>query len=150
MNLPTGEVIVAPVESSLNGRIVCDMAIGGIGKVRKPVEVVAKNGRVEEVSSEDSEHLRKVNETFATDSWSNVVGEFAFGINPKARFAEEFLEAEKILGTVHVAFGANIDMPGGQNPSQNHIDLLISNPTVKVTKEDMETVTILKKGLFQV
>jgi aminopeptidase len=78
------------------------------------------------------------------------VGEFAFGINPNARFVNEFLETEKILGTVHVAFGANTDMPGGKNPSKNHMDLLISNPTVKVTKVDMKTVTILKEGHFQI
>jgi len=53
------------------------------------------------------------------------------------------------LGTVHVAFGANTDMPGGKNPSKNHMDLLISDPTVKVTKENRETVTILEKGRFQ-
>ncbi|MHC3129810.1 MAG: aminopeptidase [Candidatus Bathyarchaeota archaeon] len=149
MNLPTGEVIVAPVEDSLNGKLVCDMAIGGIGKLRKPVEVTAKNGRVETVFSQDKHHLRRIKETFATDDWSDVVGEFAFGINPKARFLQEFLEAEKMLGTVHVAFGANTDMPGGKNPSKNHMDLLISDPTVKVTKEDGETVTILEKGRFQ-
>jgi aminopeptidase len=150
MNLPTGEVIVAPVEDTLNGRLVCDMAIGGIGKVRKLVEVTAKGGRAEDVFSQDSDHLRRVKETFATDSWADVVGEFAFGINPKARFVHEFLEAEKILGTVHVAFGANTDMPGGKNPSKNHMDFLISNPTVQVTKVDMKTVTILKKGHFQI
>ena len=33
MNLPTGEVIVAPVENSLEGILTCDMAIGGIGPV---------------------------------------------------------------------------------------------------------------------
>ena len=150
MNLPTGEVIVAPVEDSLNGKLVCDMAIGGVGKLKTTLEVVAKNGRAESVFSEDSDNLRKVKDTFETDDWSNIVGEFAFGINPKARFVNEFLEAEKILGTIHVAFGANTDMPGGKNPSKNHIDLLISKPTVKVTKEDREVVTILEKGRFKI
>jgi aminopeptidase len=149
MNLPTGEVIVAPVEDSLNGKFVCDMAIGGIGTIKTPVEVVAKNGRAESVFSKDTSVLRKVKETFETDDWSDVVGEFAFGINPKARFVNEFLEAEKILGTVHVAFGTNTDMPGGKNPSMNHIDLLISKPTVKVTKENGEVTTILEKGYFR-
>jgi aminopeptidase len=78
------------------------------------------------------------------------LGEFAFGINAKASFVEEFLEAEKLLGTVHVAFGANTDMPGGKNPSKNHMDLLISDPTVKVTKENGKTFTILKNGQFQI
>jgi len=150
MNLPTGEVIVAPVEDSLNGKLVCDIAIGGIGKLRKPVEVTAEKGRVESVFSEDADHLQRVEDTFATDEWSDVVGEFAFGINPKARFIQEFLEAEKILGTIHVAFGENTDMPGGKNQSKNHMDLLISNPTVTVTKESGEKVTILHRGCFQV
>lgn len=148
MNLPTGEVFVAPVENSLNGKLVCDMAVGGIRKLRHPIEITAKKGRVETVSSQDKMHLQRVKETFATDDWANVVGEFAFGINPKATFVEEFLEAEKILGTIHVAFGANLDMPGGKNPSKNHMDLLISEPTVNVIKENGETVKILKKGCF--
>ena len=149
MNLPTGEVIVAPVEDSLNGKLVCDMAVGGIGKLREHIEVTAKNGKVENVFSRDADHLRRIKETFQTDEWSDVVGEFAFGINPKARFVDEFLEAEKMRGTVHVAFGANTDMPGGKNPSKNHMDLLISEPTVTVTKKDGKTVTILEKGRFQ-
>lgn len=150
INLPTGEVYVAPVEDSLNGKLVCDMAIGGIGKLRKPVVVTAEKGRVESVFSEDKDHLHRVEDTFATDEWSDVVGEFAFGINPKARFVQEFLEAEKMLGTIHVAFGDNTDMPGGKNPSKNHMDLLISDPTVTVTKENGEKVTILHRGCFQV
>ncbi len=150
MNLPTGEVIVAPVEDSLNGKLVCDMSIGGIGKLKTPVEVVAKNGKVQKLLSKDKNVLSKVKDTFETDDWSDIVGEFAFGINPKARFVDEFLEAEKILGTAHVAFGANTDMPGGKNPSKNHMDLLISKPTVKVTREDGQVITILEKGRFQI
>ena len=150
MNLPTGEVIMAPVEDSLNGKLVCDMAIGGIGKLKTPVEVVAKNGKVEKLLSKDKDILRRVKETFETDDWSDIVGEFAFGINSKARFVNEFLEAEKILGTIHVAFGANTDMPGGKNPSKNHMDLLISKPTVKVTKKDRRVITILEMGHFQI
>jgi aminopeptidase len=148
MNLPTGEVIVAPVEDSLNGTLVCDMAIGGIGKLRKPVYVTAKSGKVVSVDSEDKEQLRRVKETFQTDEWADVVGEFAFGINPKARFVEEFLEAEKMFGTIHVAFGANTDMPGGKNPSRNHMDLLISVPNVNVTLKNGKKVTVLENGVF--
>ena len=150
MNLPTGEVIVAPVENSLNGRLVCDMAIGGIGKVKTPVQVVAKNGKVEKLISQDNNILRKVKETFETDDWSDIVGEFAFGINPKARFVNDFLEAEKILGTIHVAFGENTDMPGGKNPSENHIDWLVSKPTVKVKKEDEKVIVVLEDGNFKI
>ena len=150
MNLPTGEVIVAPVENSLNGKLVCDMAIGGIGPLKTPFEVNAENGKAKETTSKDPNVLRRVRETLSTDEWSNIVGEFAFGINPKARFTEEFLEAEKMLGTIHVAFGHNTDMPGGKNASQNHMDLLMAKPTVKVTQDDGITLTVLDDGHFNI
>jgi len=150
MNLPTGEVIVAPVEDSLNGKLVCDMAIGGIGPLKTPLEVDAENGKAKKTTSKDQDVLRRVRETLATDEWSNIVGEFAFGVNPKARFTEEFLEAEKMLGTIHIAFGHNTDMPGGKNTSKNHMDLLISKPTVKVTKDDKTTLTVLEDGHFRI
>lgn len=148
INLPTGEVIVAPREDSLEGKLVIDMAVGGIGKVKKPLEIIIDKGRVKKVFSSDSEQLHRVEETFSTDNWADVVGEFAFGINPHARFINEFLEAEKILGTIHFAFGSNIDMPGGKNTSKNHMDLLISSPTVNITKENKEQITILEKGRY--
>jgi hypothetical protein len=150
MNLPTGEVIVAPLENSLNGRLVCDMAIGGIGPIKAPLEITTKHGKAQKVTSKDREVLKKVKDTLNTDEWSNIVGEFAFGINPKAKLVPEFIEDEKILGTIHIAFGHNLDMPGGRNASRNHIDLLISKPTVKVTKDDGSTITVLEKGQFRV
>ena len=148
MNLPTGEVIVAPLESSLEGKLVCDIAIGGIGLIKTPVEITVKNGKVQDVSSADAEVLRRANNSLNTDEWSNVVGEFAFGINPKARFVEEFLEAEKMLKTIHIAFGNNSDMPGGKNHSQNHMDFLISKPTVKVFNTDGSSINVLLNGDF--
>lgn len=149
MNLPTGEVIVAPVESSLEGRLVCDMAVGGIGPIKNPVEIAVKNGKVQDVSSVDTEVVRRVKGSLNTDEWSNVVGEFAFGKNSKARFVEEFLEAEKMLNTIHIAFGNNSDMPGGKNPSQNHMDFLVSKPTVNVFNKDGSSINVLMKGVFQ-
>ncbi len=150
MNLPTGEVLIAPVENSLNGKLVCDLAIGGITELLKtPVEITAKDGKAESITSKDKIVLAKVKEWLATDGWSNTVGEFAFGINPKARLINEFLESEKIHGTIHIAFGHNLDFPSGKNSSKNHVDFLISKPTVKVTEKDGETKTILLEGKFK-
>ncbi len=150
MNLPTGEVIVAPIEDSLEGTLICDMAIGGIGPLKNPVEFTIRKGIVKETRSENKEILRQIHNILETDEWAKIVGEFAFGINPKARFVQEFLEAEKMLGTIHVAFGNNTDMPGGRNSSKNHEDFLISKPTVKVTTKSGETTTVLKNGKFQI
>ncbi|MFQ5950551.1 MAG: aminopeptidase [Candidatus Geothermarchaeales archaeon] len=149
LNLPTGEVTVAPVEGSLEGALVCDTAIGGIGPLKHPIELTVTNGEVQETRSEDGGTLRRVNSSLETDEWAKVVGEFALGINPRARFVEEFLEAEKVLGTIHFAFGNNIDMPGGMNPSRNHMDFLVSKPTVRVTSETGKRTTVLADGEFQ-
>jgi aminopeptidase len=149
MNLPTGEVTVAPIEDSLEGKLVCDLAIGGIGPINKPLSVIAEKGRARETISQEPQVLKKVRDSLETDGYANVVGEFAFGINRKARFVEEFLESEKIFGTIHVAFGNNSDMPCGKNPSKNHMDLLVSRPTVKVTKKDGTNVEILMDGTFR-
>lgn len=148
MNLPTGEVLAAPVEDSLEGRLVCDLAIGGIGGLKKPVELVIEKGVVKMAISEDKKALQQVEDALNTDKWAKIVGEFAFGINPKAASLEEFLETEKIIETVHIAFGHNLDMPGGKNPSANHMDFLISKPTVTITNNRGETTTISKNGKF--
>ena len=149
MNLPTGEVIAAPVENSLEGTLVCDMAIGGIGPLKTPFTITAKNGTVKNTSSEDADVRKRVNESLATDDMAKVVGEFAFGINPKARFVEEFLETEKIKGTIHIAFGDNLDYPSGKNHSTNHMDFLINKPTVNAYKKNHKAITLLKNGVFQ-
>ena len=149
MNLPTGEVIVAPVENSLEGKLVCDVAIGGIGLIENPVELTIEGGRVKNTSSSDQEVLGRVEDSLNTDEMARVVGEFAFGINPKARLVKEFLECEKMLGTIHLAFGDNLDMPKGKNSSANHMDFMISKPTVKVSLKDNSSITVLEDGNFQ-
>jgi aminopeptidase len=149
MNLPTGEVIVAPVEDSLEGKLVCDLAVGGIGPVAAPVTLKVKAGKVDAATCKDAAVLRRVQDSLHTDAMAKVVGEFAFGINPKARFIEEFLEAEKMHGTVHIAFGDNTDMPGGKNNSGNHMDFMMDKPTVAAENADGSKIKILVDGVFQ-
>ncbi|UCE96422.1 MAG: aminopeptidase [Candidatus Bathyarchaeota archaeon] len=149
INLPTGEVIVAPVEDSLEGILTCDMAIGGFGPIESPVRLTVREGMVRNVASGDKAALKHVKVALGIDEWAKRVGEFAFGINPKAKSLDNFLETEKISETVHIAFGNNMDMPGGRNVSRNHVDFLVSKPIVKITKGNGKTTTILRDGKFQ-
>jgi leucyl aminopeptidase (aminopeptidase T) len=148
MNLPTGEVIVAPVEDSLKGTLVADVAVGGIGPLKAPVEVAVKKGRAQTILCDDPEVLQRIGNSLNTDAMAGIVGEFAFGINPKARLVEEFLETEKMQGTVHIAFGDNSDMPGGENHSGNHMDLMMAHPTVDAVSADGTVVRVLENGSF--
>ena len=137
MNLPTGEVIVAPVEDSLEGKLVCDMAIGGIGPVKKPVTIKAKHGVVISVTCEDKEHLRNVQNSLHVDEKAKVVGEFAFGINPKARFVEEFLEERQHLFVAFFLSQFRVDLVGRPFHGIHSIHRAEINPD-NVGKSDVE------------
>ena len=146
INIPVGEITVGPVENSMNGVIVADLAAGGIGPLSSPVTFKVKNGQVQEIISEDTSTRDKIKDILSTDKMANVIGEFAIGINKKARIMKEFLESEKVDKTVHFAFGNNEDFPGGKNTSSIHIDFLLSKPTVVVTFENGDKREIMKDG----
>ena len=130
MNLPVGEVIVGPVESSAEGSLVCTTAVGGVGLLKDPVTLEVRGGKVRNIICADGLVKAEIEKVQATDEWASRIGEFAFGLNTRARLIPEFLETEKMAGTVHVAFGNNADYPGGKNISRTHMDFLVSTPTV--------------------
>ena len=147
MNLPTGEVLVGPVETSMQGPLICDLAVGGIGPLKHPITVEVKDGRVQSLSSKDTDAVKIVEEAQATDDMAKHIGEFAIGLNPMARIVEEFLESEKVGNTIHIAFGSNMDYPGVvANNSANHQDFLVDKPTVTITYADGRERVIMKGG----
>ena len=147
MNLPVGEVIVGPDESSAEGAIVCTTAVGGVGLLRKPITLDVKGGNVQRVHCADASAEASVLKAQSIDPWASMIGEFAFGLNTRARMMEEFLETEKMAGTVHVAFGNNADYPGGRNLSRTHMDFLISAPTV-ILEIGAAKKVVVKDGKF--
>jgi len=147
MNLPTGEVLVGPVETGMQGTLVCDLAVGGIGPLKSPITLMIKDGRVETVEGDDKKSVKTILDTQSTDRMARFVGEFAFGLNPKARLVQEFLESEKVGSAIHVAFGNNMDYPGVvANNSATHQDFLVDKPTVTVTYSDKTTRTVMENG----
>ncbi|MHA1595437.1 MAG: aminopeptidase [Candidatus Baldrarchaeia archaeon] len=145
VNLPVGEVLVAPVENSMNGCIVADAA-GGIGPLKDPAKLTVKDGKVISVECADPDASKRISNALNIDATANVTGEFAIGLNKRARIVKEFLETEKVHGTVHIAFGNNEDFPGGRNRSKGHIDFLITEPTVVVRYKDGHETEIMKNG----
>ena len=71
---------------------------------------------------------------------STNVAEIGVGTNPMARLSGNVLEDEKVLGTVHVAFGSNTSF-GGSVDAELHLDGIIKYPTVFV-----DTHVIIKDG----
>jgi leucyl aminopeptidase (aminopeptidase T) len=141
-NIPSGEVYFAPVEDNSYGKLVCDGSISGIGMLEEPVIIDIKEGMITKISGgkqakEFDNMLSKVG------GKAKAVAEFGVGTNPKAKICGLILEDEKVLGTVHIAFGNNISMEGSINVPI-HIDCIIKSPSFTVDgKKIMEKGKLL-------
>lgn len=136
-NLPSGEVYVAPWEKKSNGIIVFDGSISGIGIVENPITVEVKNGYATKIKGgEQAQLLKQILEAPGRDG--KAVAEFGIGTNHKAKICGDILEDEKVLGTIHIAFGNNISM-GGKISVHSHIDGIIKKPTVYFDGEAVMT-----------
>jgi aminopeptidase len=145
-NLPAGEIFCAPVEDGADGVIVVDASVGGLPLGDDPVTIRVVRGRVKDVTTDDEELLAKLMPLLEVDDEAQVVGELGIGLNPRARVTNNMLEGEKAGGTVHIAFGNNSEMPGGQNHSQTHRDFLMKAATLRVTYTDGSTRTLVRDG----
>lgn len=127
-NLPSGEVYLAPWEGKSNGRIVIDGSMAGIGLLKNPITIQVTDGYAEKITGKsEAKKLVKMFDKVGRDA--RAVAEFGIGTNYKAKIIGQILEDEKVMGTIHIAFGNNVSMGGNINvPS--HLDGLIKKPTV--------------------
>lgn len=131
-NLPGGEVYVAPLEESAEGRLVVDVSLGDI-PLDYPVTLTFRRGRV--VYIEGSEAGRILLERLGSGPWAWTVGEFGIGANPFVPLWGVSSVDEKVLGTVHVALGSNRRF-GGVNRAASHYDCVINRPRLWLQRED--------------
>lgn len=127
-NLPAGEAFVPPVEGTANGTLVVDGAMAAIGKLATPLTLTIEAGKATKVQGgEEAERLKEILEN--ADKNATNIAEFGIGTNPKAELTGNVLEDEKVLGTIHIALGDNINF-GGYVESSCHLDGIVNAPTV--------------------
>ncbi len=127
-NLPTGEAYLAPLEGLSNGIVVVDGSMAQVGLVTTPIRIVVKAGYAATIDGgEEAEKLKKLLEPHGKDAYT--VAEFGIGTNDKAIITGKIIEDEKVMGTIHIAFGDNKSM-GGSVRVASHLDGLIKSPTV--------------------
>ena len=94
-----------------------------------------------EVEIEDNEAIAvrhpeaeesRLSKAFEDIEGSKTVAEFGFGTNEEATLIGNVLQDEKVLGTVHIAFGDNTSYitDEGSNPCSIHWDTICDRPTV--------------------
>jgi leucyl aminopeptidase (aminopeptidase T) len=140
-NLPAGEAFLAPLEGKSNGIIVIDGAMAGVGLVKKEIKVIVKNGlAVEFIGGQEAKALENLLKP--KGKAGKNIAEFGIGTNYKAKLTGLILEDEKVMGTIHIAFGTNTSF-GGKVDAGIHLDGLINKPTVEVDGK-----VIMKEGKF--
>jgi aminopeptidase len=139
-NLPAGEVYLAPLEGTANGRLVLEW--GPTRQLESPITLTVKDGYVVDVSGTDKyvEYL----EMILSDRKENGnIAEFGIGTNDAAKRPDNILESEKILGTVHIALGDNSSF-GGKVSAPFHQDFVFFKPTVTLIYKDDSQKELLK------
>ncbi len=129
-SLPSGSVLVAPVESSAEGTVIFDTPQALMGKMLKGFKMNFQNGKL--ASFDAKENL---------DSFANMyrgatgdkdrLGSFSIGINPNAQFIGMIGADDLALGGVTIGIGGNKDF-GGKNDATFGYAQTLSKATVEV------------------
>ena len=127
------EICTAPVENSINGKIVADGAVF-FKKIGEKLTFIIKNGRIDSVSAESPAgegllaEYRNMTAADMKNPANTQLAEIGIGFCPGAEITDCFMEAEAALKTCHFCFGNNIYY-GGENESDFHgASVLIKNP----------------------
>jgi len=124
-NLPAGEAYCAPLENKSEGKVVIDGSFAPLGLLKKPVTLTIKSGRI--VKLNGNNELKKIFERAGEKG--RILCELGIGTNYQATITGNVLEDEKVMGTIHLAFGNNLGF-GGKNDAKIHLDGVIRKPWV--------------------
>lgn len=129
-NLPAGEGFIAPVEGTATGTIVFDGSVVPFEELlTEPITVRMEDGHAVDFSGGRADEWRSHMEPHGRDAFN--LAELGIGTNEKATLTGNILEDEKIIGTVHLAFGDNHTF-GGTVSVPSHLDGLVTKPTLEI------------------
>ena len=136
-NLPCGEGFISPQggEGTLYTR-----SLASLGLAVEPVELEVSDGRLARAAGDWGG--RWVALLDAAGAQGRNLAELGVGTNERATLTGNILEDEKMLGTVHVAFGASAGI-GGTVSVPVHLDCLIEDATL-----DVGATRVLDAGHF--
>ena len=137
-NLPAGEGFIAPVEGRTKGRLVFDGSVWPIGRLETPLTVDVVDGYATSFSGPAGEQFRSILDKHGHEAFA--VAELGIGTNEAATLTGNVLEDEKIIGTIHVAFGDNHSF-GGTIRVSSHQDGVVLQPTA-----DIDGTRLLEDG----
>lgn len=144
-NLPAGEAYFAPLEGKSNGVMVIEWA--PTHKLAEPLTLTIAAGRVVKIDGEDP-FRKELDARLAEHQNCSNLAELGIGTNDKATRPDNVLEAEKIMGTIHLALGDNTGF-GGIVSAPFHEDYVFYQPTLTATATDGSKQVIINNGVIQ-
>jgi leucyl aminopeptidase (aminopeptidase T) len=123
-NLPCGEGFTAPLGGT--GTMVA-VSLASIGLAESTLTI--EDGML--VDATGPEGARLLDALRAAGEQGPNLAELGIGTNERATLTGNILEDEKILGTVHIAFGASAGI-GGTVSVPVHLDCLVADASLKV------------------
>jgi len=141
VSLPAGDVAVAPLENSANGKVVFDVPIPQVGKLIHNLSWKFVNGKIVEFKA--SKNLRAAKDFYdLAHGDKNRIGFLNFGINPNAKVG--YLMNSLANGAVTIGIGGNKEV-GGKNNSEYGFAGVMSKATV-----DIDGKNIVKNGKYTI
>ncbi|MFB6072056.1 MAG: aminopeptidase, partial [Halobacterium sp.] len=142
-NLPGGEVFTAPVPDSVEGEVLFDKPVMGMGREIRGARLEFEDGEV--VAHDADQHADVLASIVETDEGSRRVGELGIGMNRAIdRFTYNMLFDEKMGDTVHLALGFAYEETVGdgneQNQSAVHKDMIVDVSEDSYIEVDDEVV----------
>jgi leucyl aminopeptidase (aminopeptidase T) len=125
-NLPCGEGFIAPLAGS--GTIVAS-SLAPLGLSDSPAVLTVQDGRI--VAAEGGLGPEYLSRLEAHGELGTNLAELGVGTNDRARLTGNVLEDEKMLGTVHIAFGASAGI-GGTVAVPIHLDVVILEASLEI------------------
>jgi leucyl aminopeptidase (aminopeptidase T) len=125
-NLPAGEGFISPVDAA--GTVV-PASLAGFGLAPQRPTLTIESGRLSTAAGNAGDALLALLEPYG--ELGRNVAELGVGTNESATLTGNVLEDEKILGSVHVAFGASAGI-GGSVSVPIHIDVVVTDASLTV------------------
>lgn len=136
-NLPCGEAFIAPLSGE--GEIVTS-SLAPLGLSDEPAKLTVRGGRI--VAARDGLGPKYLALLQEHGELATNLAELGIGTNDRATLTGNVLEDEKILGTVHVAFGASAGI-GGTVTVPIHLDVIVTDASLSIDRRP-----VLESGRF--
>jgi leucyl aminopeptidase (aminopeptidase T) len=107
-----------------------DGSIAGVGALDEPVVLTIERGRLVAATGDVGEWLMRQ----LSAAGGENAAELGVGCNGRAKVSGNVLEDEKVLGTVHLAFGASASF-GGVVQVPVHLDCVMLRPQLSLDGE---------------